>query len=241
MSYRQPKLAKFTGTAWFSRLESASVTWCDARFAKLEQDAAWLIRYGDEVLSFCSASAAQRGILRRGVPVVTCTRTETVVYGFNGELAARLNALAQALNNEGWTNAVLQRTTPVAEPRPGPVSLRRGSARMAWDPAHATPPSAPEMPELLAEACPVPVMVRTLFRMEMAWASQAADDEKVKGMATAARWPQAQTDTYRVMHINGDASPYMDQALERSDHVLAARLSVQYYRNPNAKRFKLPG
>jgi len=35
-------------------------------------------------------------------------------------------------------------------------------------------------------------------------------------------------------------SPCAGQAIERNDHVLAARLSVHYYRNPDTNRFRLP-
>jgi hypothetical protein len=236
----QPDLVKFTHTAWFSRLEAASVAWCDGRFAKVHQDAPWLSPYGEELVSFCRTSYAQQGVLRRGIPGVACIRMKTVIYGFDGELMTQLRELAEVLSMEGWTSAVLERTDARESPRPGPVILRNMPARMAWDPAHATPPSSPEMPAMLRESSTVPSSVRSRFRMEIAWASRATSVERVRSLAAAAGWPRNETSLQHIVNLSGNVLPYVDRVLERNAHVLAVRVSVVYYTNPNTNRFELP-
>ena len=170
---------------------------------------------------------------------MTCTRMKTAVYGIDGELAARLVALAEVLLGEGWTSVVMQRGPGADSPRPQRVILRDVSARLAWEPAYATPPYPSGMPTGLEDSSPVPSSTRSRFRMSLAWSTGTTGSGPVKSMALARKWPRRDTDLYRRVEISGDVSDGLDAILGRHSHVLAVRVSAIYYSNPDARWPKL--
>jgi hypothetical protein len=74
----------------------------ERHFELIETNAPWLDRIGTELRDYCWGAARPPG-LHQGFRIsVQCTRTLTVVYGFDGQLLARLDLPGEALFAAGW-------------------------------------------------------------------------------------------------------------------------------------------
>jgi hypothetical protein len=114
---RPPDLRRLTRSAAFRTLDATAAAWSGEHFSRIEEAAPWLHRTGDHVLDFCTCAF----LVRQGLagiwppaPWETHARRETtVLYGFDGDLAERLDALADALALAGWgTNSSPPRALP---------------------------------------------------------------------------------------------------------------------------------
>lgn len=236
---RRPDLETLARSAGISGLDSAAEAWCSDRYTRLRQGASWLSWYGSEVVDVCHLSYSWQGFGRRGIPKVSCTRMQGVICGFDGDLAQGLGAIAEVLGRDGWANGPWPRSG--MEPRrPAAVVFAAPPARLTWEPTWAIPPYPPGMPPGLQGSSPVPVSAGSSFRMELAWGSDHAGIGPVERLTAAGKWPRGDSDFYRLIDVSGDMSRCFDQVLANQEHVLAVRISVGYYRNPDARRYRFP-
>jgi hypothetical protein len=130
---RPPNLSRLTRSAAFRALDATAAAWSGEHFSRIEEAAPWLHRTGDHVIDFCTcALEGAQGLAGLWPPprwATNARRETTVIYGFNGDLADRLDAFADALALAGWgTNS--------APPQALPTSwwLSHSAVRAYWQP-----------------------------------------------------------------------------------------------------------
>lgn len=158
-----------------------------------------------------------------------CTRDQAVVYGFDGDLAERLDDLSRVLQRIGWGKfGYPDGWTPGIEP----LELRESPALFDWLPTgeHGYPPGLDTVP---------PRRVRPPnFSLWVRWTSRGQQtDESTYDVG----WPEmaeVTTPVYLPLEVRGSA--YMDraaaQALQAHRHVALVEIQLDYYENPNVKR-----
>jgi hypothetical protein len=238
----RPDLRAFARTRQFARLQAAARAWSDAQFAALERAAPWLARLADEQVTTCQTGFQQQGVLRRGIPGVTCTRITTAVYSVDGQLSQRLAELERWMARQGWTDVTLQPGPTGQTSRTRPVTLDPDLMFVLafWDPSSADPPLPAGIPAELKDRRSDPIGRRSAFRMEVAWADQSSGQDTIRKVPTAPRLPQADTVLFHAIEVSGDLAARIDSILGTHPQVLAVRASVDLYRNPNTRRQRLP-
>jgi hypothetical protein len=222
---RVPDLGRFTRSAGFGQLQSAAATWADQNFDLIEGGAPWLDRAGRWVLDRCETGLESRPLcIPRDPPRLICDRDVTAVYGFDGNLDARLAELAAVLGRAGWGDHQGDTTVPRHDlgRRPPP----------AW-PIDWSPVPGFGLPAVLA-TMPPPEQVR--LEMGIGWISRGKPTAELVTTRASGRSgdPRAATATYQPVDVGGsDVGDLADRALARHQHAIAIRISTGYYRNWN--------
>lgn len=234
---RVPDLRRLTRGKEFRDLRSAVAGWMDRFFGVVEREAPWLDRTARDVTDFCETSKYYRhqhvigkvlAVSFGGLPVVECDRSVTVIYGFDGDLAARLAALKAALTRAGWSGQ-LDDSTPATFTRLGGRSYL-GSYRHRWEPVPAleAPPVLPVKPQDRDEM---------MHFLNVDWASRSFGDQlqEVSGPSEDARIPP-QTRVYQPLEFSrpvGEAgfAQRMARAVAVHEHAASVTLKLSYYHN----------
>jgi hypothetical protein len=226
-SRRQLNLPRWVRGRTFTDLHGHIVAWLDDHFATIERGAPWLHRFGVDVWDYCHGevnSTFDFTLARRFRASAGCMRDVIVVYGFDGDVAGRLDQLAEALSTVGWR-------------RTGPHPLRpwadADGALLTWQPnATVSYPPGMERKPAWGSTTLDPIMW-------MVWSS--------RGQTTSLGPNPKRTpdDTRNDLTVESRATEYWklpDAALEQHDHALVVKVSLSYYSNPNplARRHRIP-
>jgi hypothetical protein len=212
---RRPDLRRLARSAEFRALDDAAAAWTWEHFRRIEAAAPWLDRAGDHVLDFCSCE-----ILRDWGPPpqwrTAAVRETTVFYGFDGDLADRLDALAGALGSVGW------------HPDSGPSWwLRETSPSGSWNPVagFACPPALEQVRETKRY---------TDVSMSIAWSSRQATGED-PGLGPDMKWrpgdlTAASPGYWPVALVGGDSAAVARTVSQagRHQHQAAIRIELVY-------------
>jgi hypothetical protein len=221
-SRRQFDLGRWTADDTFVQLHDTVVIWLDRHFATIEEGAPWLDRIGVDTWDYCRATVRPRlefSLGPRYRATAGCTRDVIAVYGFDGALAQRLGELSEALSAAGWR-------------RVGPLPIRlwedaHGEAVMKWRPSAAL--SHPPGMEGKAPWEKPPLDPH----MWLSWSSRGQDNRLRRDpnrLRTSAR---------NLISVEFSGTEYWnlpDTALQEHEHVLAIKLDLSYYSNPDALR-----
>ena len=216
---RQIDLSRWTRRSEFVDVRGAVVTWLDAFLVAMERDCAWLCRVGSDVADECRAEVRSSFELSFGAPrrraTAGCRRSVIAVYGFDGDLAARLTEFARVLSDLGWVGAELGVTQGLLGSRSS------GSLHWRPAPAFAPPPTVAALP---------PWGNRMLEpRMGVLWSGRG---EEMR-LRRDALWTRGESRNHLTLESSGtDFWSLPDRALERSEYALAVILEVGYYANP---------
>lgn len=228
----------------FRELHAVSSEWMERHFGLIEADAPWLDRIGTELQDYCQGSARSPG-LDPGFPVsAACTRTMTVVYGFDGPLIAKLDMLGKAVFAVGWGKIKNVRTgdQPVQQfwvALDGEEILSRednssGLRNMSpqWRPNETLSRPAG------MEGTPPWGRVPLSPHMSVTCVSRGDTRQLPPPDHVGSRFRDAPRNYLLLDDGEAERHALEKDALESHEHALAVNINLSYYSNPNARQFR---
>ena len=237
---RQPNLRRLVRRRRFQQLRAVNTEWMERHVELIEASAPALEPIGTELWDWCRGSARWRGF-EPGFPASAgCTRSLTVVYGFDGRLLAMLDVLGEGLFAAGWGKIKNERrgSRPVRQTW---VALTGYELLERRDSDFSARGIYPQWRPNSALGRPVgmegtPPWGRSPLspRMSVSCVSRGQERRVMPAdhLGSARRAPR---NYLLLVKSEVDQEALEDQALAGHEHAVAVNISLGYYSNPNVE------
>jgi hypothetical protein len=243
MPQRLPDLSRFTASARFGLLHDPAVAWTDAQFGLIEAGAPWLELAGRRPDDCCQVRADKDFDFHRATIGVECERSVTAIYGADGPLPARLAELGTVMSQAGWGD-FFSYGAPHGVPR---GTLQSQSPPVSGNLQPGAPGVGPEVTDAGTEPVP-PAGVHQARVVNIGWASRGQQPDPK--WTLDGRWhagepaaPEPPRTASRSCHLIDcryvDTEALAADALSRHEHVIAIRLAVPYFVNPDLRHYPM--
>ena len=225
---RVPDLSALTESSQVKSLDAATRTGLALQFSQISRDAPWLTGRTSGVLDSCQLySQESQVVLSQASWSAQCQREETFFYVFDGNLASRLREFQHVLISQGWTDF-----SPVPQVASSPTETHTADASMT--------PNGPPMtaiPGTEGALTAVPGKVG----IEVGWCTRARPLAPVATLGITGPGAKADSKLYRATQFqSADLYSVARQNFPQHEYVLAVRITVQYYEDPDLSSSPLP-
>jgi len=247
---RQPNLRRLVRRRSFRQPRVASAEWMERHFELIDASAPGPERIGTDLWDYCRGSARPPGLEPGFRASARCTRSLTVVYGFDGPLLAMLDVLGEALLAAGWGKLKNERSgswpvrqlwvaltsDELAERRDSDFSAR--TVYLDWRPNDAL--RRPAGMEAVPPWDKVPLSPRmSVSCVSRGQQQRLGPDNPADHPGSARRAPR----NYLMLEKSEvEQQAPEDHSLAAHEHAVAVNISLGYYSNPNVKalRHRIP-
>jgi hypothetical protein len=229
-------LRRFTVTPEFEAMQGAISEWTSANFAIVARGAPWLHLVGRRVDDSCQVRVDKRLAVHVAEVGAQCDRFVVAVYGADGPLTERLEALGTLLSEAGWDSDFC---SWAMIPPAGPLHTRQSPATsLNWSRASGeqelVPPAGRPQTRSLT--------VGWISRGESPAPHQGIDGSyHAAGSAEPADPPRKEDRFWWPVEVSpADIGMLTERALAEHEHAIAIKLGATYYFNPDLRSFPMP-